>query len=211
MTALRFSLVLSAVLAACSPHRSTARRADPPDSTGGTLKHPGAVAPIIRQSTVVAFLLKAADTLSRAQEDDLLVEFRRYTEKAAPDLEDAGIALVVSQAESVIVELKGGPRRVIMLSGLDYPFGYVLVEPGYPETILTGVSTDDDLMDQVDSYFGLDDDQSPDTLADPRHQLSEAVGYRLSVVGCRSTRLLRAPSGAPSFRSGQALAMTGLH
>jgi hypothetical protein len=34
----------------------------------------------------------------------------------------------------------------------------VLVEPGYPETILTGVSTDDELLEQVSWYFGLDDE-----------------------------------------------------
>ena len=53
-------------------------------------------------------------------------------------------------APAGVRELKAaGVGRVIMLTGLDYPFGYVLVEPGFPETILTGVSTDTELMEQV--------------------------------------------------------------
>ena len=65
-------------------------------------------------------------------------------------------------ADSLIVDLESGPRRIIRLSGLDYPFGYVLVEPGYPETILTGVSTDDELLEQVSWYFGLDEQSDSD-------------------------------------------------
>lgn len=63
-------------------------------------------------------------------------------------------------ADSIVVELQGGPHRVISLRGLDYPFGYVLVEWGYAETILTGVSTDEELLDEVTWYFGLDEADS---------------------------------------------------
>ena len=78
-----------------------------------------------------------------------------------------GIHFAATTSDSIIVDLDGGPRRVIMLSGLDFPFGYVLVEPGFPETILTGVSTDDELMDEVNWYFGLDQDDDS-ARGDPR-------------------------------------------
>jgi hypothetical protein len=119
-----------------------------------------AEAPVIREPTVVAFWLPAADTLAKGEVADLLGDFRAYTEQAAPVLEQDDIELIATTADSIIVELTGGPQRVIRLGGLDYPFGYVLVEPGYAEAILTGVSTDDELLDQVEWYFGLDGDDS---------------------------------------------------
>lgn len=118
---------------------------------------------MITQPTVVAFWLPASDTLKRGEGADLLDDFRSYTALVAPDLEDAGITLVATTADSVIVQTEGGLRRVVMLSGLDFPFGYVLVDPGMPETILTGVSTDDELMEQVDWYFGVDEPE-PDSV-----------------------------------------------
>jgi hypothetical protein len=116
-----------------------------------------AEAPVVREPSVVAFWLPASDTLRQGAGADLLDDFRSYTALVAPDLEEAGITLIATTADSLIVETSGGQRRVVMLGGLDYPFGYVLVDPGMPETILTGVSTDDELMDQVDWYFGTDE------------------------------------------------------
>jgi hypothetical protein len=55
----------------------------------------------------------------------------------------------------VYVTLANKQRRAILLSGLDYPFGYVLVDPGGPERILTGVYSDDDLLDELRAYFDL--------------------------------------------------------
>jgi hypothetical protein len=112
----------------------------------------------------VAFWLRASDTLRSDAGPDLLENFRSFTAKVAPRLKEAEIALVATTADSIVVVLQGGPRRVIILRGLDYPFGYVLVEPGYAETILTGVSTDDELLDEVTWYFGLDEADS-DSLA----------------------------------------------
>ena len=106
----------------------------------------------------MAFWLSASDTLKQGEGADLLDDFRSYTGLVAPVLDQQGIKLETTTADSIIVDLESGPRRIIRLSGLDYPFGYVLVEPGYPETILTGVSTDDELLEQVGWYFGLDED-----------------------------------------------------
>lgn len=155
---LRYSALLGCLLlSACHPRRpaSAAR----PDSTAIRAL---AEAPVVREPSVVAFWLAASDTLRQGEGADLLDDFRSYTALVAPDLDDAGITLVATTADSVIVETSGGKRRIVMLSGLDYPFGYVLVDPGMPETILTGVSTDDELMDQVDWYFGVDEEE-PDS------------------------------------------------
>lgn len=131
-------------------------------------------APVVRGPTVVAFWLQASDTLAGGEGADLVDKFRDFTARVAPALDGADIALVATTADSIVVELQGGPRRVISLRGLDYPFGYVLVEPGYAETILTGVSTDDELLEEVTWYFGLDE-------ADP-----DSVPGRVASVSPRS-------------------------
>jgi hypothetical protein len=56
------------------------------------------------------------------------------------------------------VELPGHSRRAIVLSGLDYPYGYLLIDPGTPERILTGVYDDDELLDELNAYFDLSDE-----------------------------------------------------
>lgn len=150
---MRSKLLLIALTAvAC---RSGPARPERRDSTTATRALEEA--PVVREPTVVAFWLPASDTLRQGEGADLLDDFRAYTGAVSPLLDQQGIKLETTTADSVVVELENGPRRVIRLSGLDYPFGYVLVEPGYPETILTGVSTDDELLEQVSWYFGLDE------------------------------------------------------
>lgn len=136
------------VLAGC-------RSGDPPGTASA------GPSPVVRERTVVVFWLPASDTLADADGADLLDDFRYYTAAAAPALEDRGIKLVATNSDTIVVEAEGLPRRVIMVTGLDYPFGYVLVEPGYAEEIFTGVMTDEELVDEADSYFGDDaDDES---------------------------------------------------
>jgi hypothetical protein len=152
---LRRLLWIPMVCLACRP--------TPPAGTShgeGPIRPAAAEAPVVRKRTVVAFWLPASDTLRKGEGADLLNDFRAYTAQVAPALKQDDIELVSTTADSIIVELTGGPQRVIRLGGLDYPFGYVLVEPGYAEAILTGVSTDDELLDQVGWYFGLDGDDS---------------------------------------------------
>jgi hypothetical protein len=140
-----------AVLAACRGDRPIGRAAD--STRAG--RDSSAVL-VIREAAVVAFWLRASDTLAAGEGADLLDDFRAYTQLIGPFLEDRGIPFFTTNAESLFVELTGGPRRVIILAGLDYPFGYVLLEPGYAESILTGVSTEEELLSEVDWYFGLD-------------------------------------------------------
>jgi hypothetical protein len=147
----RLGLTLLCLVLACRPKPPAEHRSE------AALGRPLAEAPVIREATVVAFWLVASDTLAEGHGADLLDDFRSYTAQVAPLLDQQGIALVATTADSLIVELENGPTRTIRLSGLDYPFGYVLVEPGYPESILTGVSTDEELLDQVTWYFGLDE------------------------------------------------------
>jgi hypothetical protein len=113
---------------------------------------------IVHKPTVVAFWLAAADSLGHADSDSLSRDFENYTRLVAPLLEEQDIELKTTHADSIVVEREGAPRRVVMLSGLDYPFGYVLIDPGFAERIVTGVSTDDELLDEIDWYFGVDEE-----------------------------------------------------
>ena len=83
----------------------------------------------------------------------------------APALAASGVQLVATNADTVYVALPNNTRRAILLSGLDYPFGYLLIDPGGPERILTGVYEEGDLMDELRAYFDLPDDS---TSAPPR-------------------------------------------
>ena len=130
--------------------------------------------PVVHEATLVVFWLAASDTLGAHDGADLLDDFRYYTRSAVPWFEDRGIPVVTTNSDSVVVEAEGAPRRVIMLTGLDYPFGYVLVEPGYAEEILTGVLTDDELLDEADGYFGSDESDEADSTQ--RAGISGSVG-----------------------------------
>jgi hypothetical protein len=110
--------------------------------------------PVISEATLVAFTLPASDTLKAGEERDGLEEFRGYTAMVVPLLAGEDVVFQATTADSIIIERPDGIRRVVMLGGLDYPYGYVLIEPGYAETILTGVLTDSELVDEVNWYFG---------------------------------------------------------
>lgn len=148
-------------------------------------------APVIRGPTVVAFRLPASDTLTDAT---MLDDFRNYTELAAPALREVDVELISTTADSVVVELRAGPRRVIMLAGLDYPFGYVLVEPGYAEAILTGVSTDDELLDEVDWYFGVNE-EGTDSLPGRDGRPQRVSGRRSPAPAWTASRVRRVSAG----------------
>ena len=129
-------------------------RLGPQDSTDGTLLVPRVVA----EPSVVLFWLHAADTLAADDRADTFDDLKYSTEQIAPALEAGGINLLATNAETVYVELPNHTRRAILLSGLDYPFGYLLVDPGGPERILTGVYADADLLEELRVYFDLPDD-----------------------------------------------------
>jgi hypothetical protein len=166
---MRYWLLL-ALLAGCrghSPKRikvSDALSRIPQTPTDRTRRWAGP-APVLRESSVVVFWLAGSDTLARDQAADLLDDFRYYTSKSASFFVDWDIQMVGTNSDTVYVELEDGTRRLIMLSGLEYPFGYLLVEPGTAEQILTGISTDEELIDAATDYFGLGEDETPQAVA----------------------------------------------
>src|SRR5437870_137687 len=114
---------------------------------------------------VVPFTLRAADTMAAEDRADTFDDLKYYTEQIAPALEAGGINLLATNADTVYVELPNHTRRAILLSGLDYPYGYLLIDPGGPERILTCVYAVDDLLEELRVYFDLPDDT---TSAQPR-------------------------------------------
>jgi hypothetical protein len=135
----------------------------PKDTANDRLLHTPRV---ITQPTVVVFWLRASDSLSRDSAQVASRDLDFYTEQVAPTLADNGIGLVATKADTVFVEQDDHHQRAIVLSGFHYPYGYLLIDPGTPERILTGVYDDEDLMDELHAYFDLPDSDS--SQASPR-------------------------------------------
>jgi hypothetical protein len=131
------------------------------DSSDSLLRAPR----VVDAPAVVVFWLRSADSLAADDQADTFDDLRYYTGQIAPFLADNKIALLATRADTLYVSLPNEQRRMIVLSGLDYPFGYVLVDPGGPERILTGVYSDDELLDELRAYFDISDDS---TAAIPR-------------------------------------------
>jgi len=126
----------------------------PRDSSGSVHATPR----VVTEPSVVLFWLRAADTMSQGDQVETFDDLKHYTAQVASALDAGGIRLVATNADTVYVVLPHKRPRAIVLSGLDYPFGYLLVDPGGPERILTGVYSDDELMDELRVYFDLPDD-----------------------------------------------------
>jgi hypothetical protein len=166
--------VSAVVLAAACHGAGRARPATPALHRRG--QSAGAVAlSVVRSPTVVSFWLASADTLDSTSAAEARSDFEYYTAHAADFLAEQEIALVGTTADTIIVELPGGGRRTIMLTGLDYPFGYVLVQPGYAERILTGISTDEELEDEASSYFDVGDEGDDGVVAGWKRKRAERV------------------------------------
>jgi hypothetical protein len=110
---------------------------------------------VVTGPTVVVFWLAGADTLSADDQAEALDELNYATEGVAPILQRHNIQLVPTNADTIYVTLPNRQRRMILLTGVDYPFGYVLLQPGTAERILAGVYADDELLDEVEAYFDL--------------------------------------------------------
>ena len=126
------------------------------DSGRSALRRPR----VITQPTVIVFWLAAADTMSQGDASSAYDDLTYYTEQVTGELKQAGIAIVPTTADTVYVEGPTHRRRAVVLSGLDYPYGYVLLDPGGPERILTGIYSDDDLLDEIEAYFDIDSDST---------------------------------------------------
>jgi hypothetical protein len=123
----------------------------PTDSADSALLKPR----VVSEPTVLVYWLAAADTFSADDQSEALQELNATTEGIAPTLAKHNIKLLPTNSDTVYVALPNKQRRMILLSGVDYPFGYVLVEPGTAERILAGLYQDDELLDEVDAYFDL--------------------------------------------------------
>jgi hypothetical protein len=123
----------------------------PHDSADSALAQPR----VVSEPTVVVFWLSGADTLSADEQAEALEELNATTESIAPTLAHHNIKLVPTNSDTIYVALPNRQRRMILLTGVDYPFGYVLVAPGTAERILAGLYADDELLDEVEAYFDL--------------------------------------------------------
>ena len=124
------------------------------DSTDSLTRTPR----VVGEAAVVVFWLRGADSLTADDQAAAFGDLRYYTEQVTSELTANGIAILATRSDTLYIALPGNRRRMILLSGLDYPYGYVLVDPGGPERILTGVYSDDDLLDELRAYFDLSDD-----------------------------------------------------
>lgn len=115
---------------------------------------------VVNDPAVVLFWLIAADTLTMEDQATAFDDLRSNTGYLGPALTANKIALLATRSETLFVTLPGNRRRMVLLSGLDYPFGYVLVDAGGPERILTGVYAEEDLLDELRAYFDLSDDST---------------------------------------------------
>ncbi|MEO8449150.1 MAG: hypothetical protein ABI647_05130 [Gemmatimonadota bacterium] len=144
------------------------------------------------RAAVVAFWLSAADTLAEAERDRAHDEFNYYTQQTMEFLGRQSIQLVPTRSDSVVIVTRQGSRRQVTLSGLDYPYGYVLVDPGYAEQILAGVYTDEELVEAVTNYFDLD--SAPPTV--------RIAGLSGTAAGRQGGRLLRSPPNVVRLAGG---------
>ena len=110
---------------------------------------------VVRGPTVLVFWIAAADTFSADDQAQALDDLNYGTEQIAPTLKDHHIALVPTNSDTIYVMLPNRQRRTILLTGVDYPFGYVLVAPGSAERILAGTYEEDELRDEIEAYFDL--------------------------------------------------------
>ena len=133
----------------------------PRDSVDSALNAPR----VITERTVVVFWVHAGDTLNVDEAASALEDLNYYTEKVSAALKAWGITLVPTNADTVFLALPNRQLRPILLTGLDYPFGYLLIEPGGVERVLAGVYADDELLDEIKAYFDLPDDT---TKTEPR-------------------------------------------
>lgn len=168
---MRFWLLAVLLLASCKAERARPSHASsgrpkartghlgglPTSPRGGGAKARPAI--VVRKATVVAFWLPTADSLDETDATDALEDLRSTSGRLAGYLKDQEISVVGTVSDSIWIELPTGPRRLVTLVGLDYPYGYVLIDPGYPEQILTGDSTDEELENAADDYFGLDGEE----------------------------------------------------
>lgn len=115
---------------------------------------------VVREPAVVVFWLAASDTLNPDDAAEAYEELTLATERILEPLAAYDIEVLPTHAETVYVELATRQRRPIVLSGLEFPFGFVLLEPGSTERILVGVYGEAELLDEIRVFFDLPEDST---------------------------------------------------
>lgn len=161
-TATLFGLALAA--AACQSRSAvkSTRPAESPDlsrlaardSADSVLHTPR----VVTGPAVIVFWVAAGDTLHPDDAAAAYAELTAATERIVPALAAYDIQLFPTNADTVYIELPNREWRPVLLTGLDYPFGYLLAEPGGVERILTGVYGEEELLEEIRSYFDLPED-----------------------------------------------------
>jgi hypothetical protein len=128
--------------------------AAPLDSLDSVLTAPR----LLNERAVVVFWTRASDTLHPDDAASAMQDLNYYTEQITEQLKTWNIALVLTNSDTVYMALPNNRRRPIVLQGLEYPFGYLLVDPEGPERLLSGVYADDELLEEIRAYFDLPED-----------------------------------------------------
>jgi hypothetical protein len=200
-------IALAAVVTAAMLSPSCAKTARQRDARGaGNDTDAALTVPVLVEPTVVAFWLSRTDTLPVPEARQTRADFLKLAEAIARYLSDTDVRFVRTASDTVVVQLAGGIERTVMLSGLDFPYGFVLIDPGYAEEFHTGMDLVADLEDAIADYFGLDDQQRE---SKPRHRIAFSPGFeqvlRLAIHPAivPSRPPARRPSRARCARRGQ--------
>lgn len=118
----------------------------------------------LHEAAMVVFWNTSADTLGPESAADALRELSDRAAWASEFLDQYDIPVYATRATALVVRPSVGAGRFVDLGGLDYPFGFVLIEPGYAEEFLTGLQTEDDLEDALVDYFDLEPPDSTGAL-----------------------------------------------
>ena len=163
---MRTAIVMLLVVAACGRRGDKARTADRA-AVDQIIEELGEAGPrdsaltsplVVTGPTLVVFWLAGADTLHPDDAAAALDDLNYYTEQIGPRLAAWGVALVPTNADTLYIALPNAKRRAVLLTGLELPFGYVIAEPGGVERILPGVYAVEELIEEVQVYFDLEDD-----------------------------------------------------
>ena len=149
---------------------------------------------------MVALWLSAVDTLPEPSRRAIQQEFRRSNDAMSDYLSDTDVALVTTRSDTVVVETED-ERYLVLLSGFDFPFGYLLVEPGYEEEFHTGLMVDEDLQSAIDEYFEFEPANSEEPGAKRKARI--AVFARSPFPVHRSLFTVHRFSSPAPARSGQ--------
>jgi hypothetical protein len=114
----------------------------------------------VQAAAVVVFWLPASDTLHPDDAAAAYEELTLATERIVRPLATYEIQLLPTHADTLYIELPNHRRHTVLLAGLEFPFGFVLIEPGSDERVLSGLYGEAELLDEIRVYFDLPEDST---------------------------------------------------